>query len=733
MASLRNHPRLIGVATLVILAAAVAATLALRFDPNAEKGRIIEAVRRATGRELVLAGPLHLTYGLNPVLEAEDVSFANAPGGSRPQMMRAERMEVQVALLPLLSRRVEIDHVTLVRPDILLETDAQGRGNWQFQRQAAPAAPNSSGPAAPSGRRTAIALRSLRVESGRVTWRGKGGRVVAVDLPDARLDLGAGPSHLVADARVQDIPVKLDATLGTRAQLSEPGPWPIVLSATAGDATLKLDGTTGLPFRTHGYHGRVDLTAPDLAGVGTLLQGVGLRRAALPPLHDVRFGATLGGEGLIPAPQDVTLHIGASSIGDVTLTRLDFTWPSATQAARLDAEGAVANAPWQLSSGVAPAGEGIALRALRFVSGFGDVAGDVALRFGGRPAMRGTLVSQRLNLDALPHLASAAPAGPVPAAPSPPATAPATPPAAPPAAPLLFSDAPLPWGWLRRADLDLQMSVGDLVLHGADYRAASGHLVLENGALHLDPFAVQAPEGLIGLSFSADAAQPEPPVALVLRSGAFALDPLLQEVGLPGGSDAALEVDVVLHSAGRSPHALASHLDGHVGLALVDGELSNAVLSTALGDVLRSARVGLDPAGRSHVRCFAVRLNATQGQVSVAALKLDSARLELEGSGTADLAAETLALRLRPLVRLGGAGILAPVRVDGALDRPTAKLDSPDAAGRPGVVIGGTSGPADNCEAELTAARDGGPGRLPAEAPKKGGLKPADLLRSLLR
>jgi hypothetical protein len=48
-------------------------------------------------------------------------------------------------------------------------------------------------------------------------------------------------------------------------------------------------------------------------------------------------------------------------------------------------------------------------------------------------------------------------------------------------------------------------------------------------------------------------------------------------------------------------------------------------------------------------------------------------------------------------------------------------------------VIGGTSGPADNCEAELTAARDGGPGRLPAEAPKKGGLKPADLLRSLLR
>jgi uncharacterized protein involved in outer membrane biogenesis len=731
MASLRNHPRLIGVATLVILAAAVAATLVLRFNPNAEKGRIIEAVHKATGRELVLAGPLHLTYGLHPVLEAEDVSFANAPGGSRPDMIRAARMEVQLALLPLLSRRVEIDHVTLVRPDILLETDAAGRGNWQFQRPAAPAAATSSSPAAPSGQRTAVALRSLRVESGRVTWRGRGGRIVTVDLPDARLDLGAGPSHLVADARVQDIPVKLEATLGTRAQLSEPGPWPIVLSATAGDATLRLDGTTGLPLRTHGYHGHVDLTAPDLAGVGTLLEGVGLLRTGLPALHDVRFGAMLGGQGLIPAPQDVTLHIGASSIDGVTLTRLDFTWPSATQAARLEADGAVAGAPWQLSSGVAPAGPGVSLRALRFASGFGDVAGDVALRFSGRPAIRGTLVSQRLNLDALPHLTPAAVAGPGPAAPSA-VTPPATPPAA--AAPsLLFPDTSLPWALLRRADLDLQVSVGDLVLRGADYRAASGHLVLEDGALHLDPFAVQAPEGPVGLSFSADAAQPEPPVALVLRSSAFALDPLLQAFGLPGGSDATLEVDVALHSTGRSPHALASHLDGHVGLALVDGELSNAVLATALGDVLRSARVGLDPAGRSHVRCFAVRLNAAQGQVSIAALKLDSTRLELEGSGTADLAAETLALRLRPLVRLGGAGILVPVRVDGALERPVAKLDSPDAAGRPGVVIGGTSGPADNCAAELTAARDGGPGPLPAEAPKKNGLKPADLLRSLLR
>ncbi len=120
------------------------------------------------------------------------------------------------------------------------------------------------------------------------------------------------------------------------------------------------------------------------------------------------------------------------------------------------------------------------------------------------------------------------------------------------------------------------------------------------------------------------------------------------------------------------------------------------------------------------------------GIVTFSALKLDTARLELEGGGTVNLGDETLALHLRPLLRVGSAGVSAPIQVEGKLRNPSVSLDP--AAGRTSVTIGGLAGPSDSCTPELTAARDGRAGPLPvAVTASNKPPKPADLLRSLLR
>ena len=86
----------------VIILGLVAASLIILFsyDYNKFKPYIAQAAKEATGRELKLAGDLKLQLGFTPALVIENISFQNAPWGSRPEMARVKRFELEVALFP---------------------------------------------------------------------------------------------------------------------------------------------------------------------------------------------------------------------------------------------------------------------------------------------------------------------------------------------------------------------------------------------------------------------------------------------------------------------------------------------------------------------------------------------------------------------------------------------------------------------------------------------------------
>src|SRR5271170_4826584 len=131
----RSHPlRIVAlvVGGIVVLAAAAVIVVVATFDPNSYKPQIIAAVQSATGRALTIGGRIGLSISLQPTLEVSDVSFANPPGFSRPQMVTLKKLELQLALIPLLSKHVQIEKLVLDQPDILVETNAQGQSNLQF-------------------------------------------------------------------------------------------------------------------------------------------------------------------------------------------------------------------------------------------------------------------------------------------------------------------------------------------------------------------------------------------------------------------------------------------------------------------------------------------------------------------------------------------------------------------------------------------------------------------------
>src|SRR5438046_5500177 len=118
-----------GLLLLLLIAVAVAVWT---VEVNDFVGPLHSRVKESTGRDLAIRGGIELKVSLAPKLVINDVSLGNAAWAQSPQMLVAKRVEVQVALLPLLKRRFEVERFTLVGPIIALETDAAGRGNWEF-------------------------------------------------------------------------------------------------------------------------------------------------------------------------------------------------------------------------------------------------------------------------------------------------------------------------------------------------------------------------------------------------------------------------------------------------------------------------------------------------------------------------------------------------------------------------------------------------------------------------
>ena len=183
------------------------------------------------------------------------------------------------------------------------------------------------------------------------------------------------------------------------------------------------------------------------------------------------------------------------------------------------------------------------------------VKGTAARGQDGRPSVQAVATSDKIDLDALLAALAKPPAsrGRCSRAAAPPA-----PTAKPAASGRLIPDTPIPFDLLRLADADVKLSVAQLVVGGAIYRAIATHIDLHGGRLRLDPLTADLPEGHLNAALSADATQAPPAVALRLQIPALALQPLLAAMKEPGVITGNMQVQADLHGSGATPHAIAA-------------------------------------------------------------------------------------------------------------------------------------------------------------------------------
>ncbi len=196
------------------IAAGVAVTPYI-IDLEAYKPGMIDAVRQATGRELVIDGAMRLSIFPVPGIGAGTVHFANAVGAKGAQMIDVNWVAVKPSWSALLQGRFEVGTLTLYRPTIVLETDANGQPNWEFK----PGGNAGQAADAPSAG-FHLALGRFEIVNGTVTYTDPKTKtnISAVGVKGgATVESFDGPFEIDAAGTVNNVPLKFTLAVGAPA------------------------------------------------------------------------------------------------------------------------------------------------------------------------------------------------------------------------------------------------------------------------------------------------------------------------------------------------------------------------------------------------------------------------------------------------------------------------------------------------------------------------------------
>jgi hypothetical protein len=679
-------------ATALILVLVVAAVVAIRsLDFNQYKGLITDQAKAATGRELKIAGNLDLRLGLSPAVVVEDVSFANAAWGSRREMLRLRRFEVEVALLPLIFRNIQVRRLILIQPDILLETDSKGMGNWVFSAPAAPPAPKQ--PAGEKAGLPAVAVEKLRIEKGTLAYRdGKTKQVTSLALE--RLDVEAkdlaSPVTFDLAASYNGKPFTVAGSVGALGELQAPSrPYPVKLSLKAGGATVDVEGTIAKPMEAEGLSLKVSAKGQEAAEVakfaGRQVPAIGPFSMASQLSGSARALSATGIDASVGKAEQVLVN-ASGAVKDALNARginlvVAVESKDLKSAAKAFGSEVPALPPLAVTTRVRDAQGAYAFEELKATLGKSTLGGSGSVSTGGpRPKLTAQIASTLLDLSEVLPGGGAAPA-PAPKKP-----------AEPSGDKRMFSAEPLPLESLKAADADLDLKIDRLVLpNKLPVEALVVHLVLAAGRLEIQPFSGRIGGGAINGRLALDASSGKT-AALAPKFDAKAVDlgQLMQQLGhadLVSGVKTDLAVDV--KGSGGSVRELMAGLNGNLLLVMGEGKINNKFVDLLGADLLTQVVEKLNLLGKSdpqtELKCGVIKFTAKDGMAATdKGIAFETGKMTLTSSGTANLKTEGIDFSFRPSPRdptgIGAGQLVSLLRVRGTLAEPKAGVDEREAA-----------------------------------------------------
>lgn len=130
---------------LLVLFVAAAAILVATVDPNDYKGEIAQAVKDKTGRELTFEGDIGFNFFPWLGLRVGSMALGNAPGFEPAEMVRINKAQASIQIMPLLTGEVKVGMVVLDGLTANLAKNGKGVTNWDdLAKPADPAEQNKA-------------------------------------------------------------------------------------------------------------------------------------------------------------------------------------------------------------------------------------------------------------------------------------------------------------------------------------------------------------------------------------------------------------------------------------------------------------------------------------------------------------------------------------------------------------------------------------------------------------
>jgi AsmA protein len=275
----------------------------------------------ATGRALALSGEVAPTIW--PVLGVRTgpLEIANADWAADTPMVSAESLVIGLKLAPLLRGEIAVDEFRIERPRIRLERRADGAVNWDFAA-ATQVSGDSDGDGdsdggadggggageAPTPAARAIAVDRAEIVKGEILYLDATGRrldLAGLDLT-ARLPAAAGPAEIAAAARLNGVPLKIEARVASVQDFLGGALSGLELDIASGGNTARFDGRAGLAP----VSGEGEIVA-DLPELSQLFRAAGLEAPVLPAgLGRDRVAA----EGALTWTTEGTGHLRGASL-----------------------------------------------------------------------------------------------------------------------------------------------------------------------------------------------------------------------------------------------------------------------------------------------------------------------------------------------------------------------------------------------------------------------------------